>query len=203
MACLHTTTSHNWSPILPGEHVMRQRDKSLSLILAVLAVLALVSMKLSDAAARSGLPWSHGLGRAVGGVDSRTAHMAVTVGQISWGVFWGALGFAMFLLLLRVDEDRCTWRGGGRAMLNAKVVACSLAIWGGISFVLCMLYGLIVPGASTIHQSLELLLPGFKWLTWSGVVIGLAWSLAYGLYAGWLFSTVYNWVNGRWGTVRK
>ena len=88
-------------------------------------------------------------------------------------------------------------------MLNAKVVACSLAIWGGISFVLCMLYGLIVPGASTIHQSLELLLPGFKWLTWSGVVIGLAWSLAYGLYAGWLFSTVYNWVNGRWGTVRK
>ena len=32
-------------------------------------------------------------------------------------------------------------------MLNVKVVSWSLAVWGGIIFVVCIVYGLLVPGA--------------------------------------------------------
>jgi len=92
---------------------------------------------------------------------------------------------------------------GGSTMLNVKVVAWSLAIWGGISFILCVLYGLVLPGTAALHQLLEPFLPGFKWLTWSGFLIGLAWSLAYGLYAGWLFSVIYNWVSRKWGAAQR
>jgi hypothetical protein len=125
----------------------------------------------------------------------------VTVGQISWVVFWGALALGTALIALWAHATK-TREGGARQMLNAKVISWSLAIWGGISFVLCVLYGLILPGTLAIHQSLEQLLPGFRWLTWWGFLIGLAWSLVYGLYAGWLFSVVYNWVNKQWGAAR-
>ena len=84
-------------------------------------------------------------------------------------------------------------------MLSAKVVSWSLAIWGAITFVVCMLYGLLVLGSLPIHQALEQVLPGFKWLTFGGFLIGLVWSIVYGLYAGWLFSVVYNWLYKRWG----
>ncbi len=84
-------------------------------------------------------------------------------------------------------------------MLNAKVVSWSLAIWGAITFVICMLYGLLVPGSLPIHQALEQVLPGFKWVTFGGFLIGLAWTAVYGLYAGWLFSIVHNWLYKRWG----
>jgi hypothetical protein len=62
-----------------------------------------------------------------------------------------------------------------------------------------MLYGLLVPGSLPLHQALEQVLPGFKWLTFGGFLIGLVWSFVYGLYAGWLFSVVYNWLHRRWG----
>ncbi len=77
-------------------------------------------------------------------------------------------------------------------MLNVKVVSWSLAVWSGITYVVCMLYGLLVPGSLPLHQALEQVLPGFKWLTFGGFVIGFVWSFVYGLYAGWLFCVIYN-----------
>lgn len=44
-------------------------------------------------------------------------------------------------------------------MLNVKVVSWSLAIWGGITFVVCVLYGLLVPGSLSMHQALGQVLP--------------------------------------------
>ena len=87
-------------------------------------------------------------------------------------------------------------------MLNIKVVSWSLGIWGGITFVVCVLYGLVVPASLSAHQSLEQLLPGFKWLTVSGFVIGLMWSIVFGLYVGWLFSKIYNGLHKRWAAGR-
>ena len=83
-------------------------------------------------------------------------------------------------------------------MLSVKVVSWSLAVWGGITFVVCVLYGLLVPGSLAMHQALGQALPGFTWLTVGGFVIGLGWSIVYGLYAGWLFSVIYNRLNKRW-----
>lgn len=83
-------------------------------------------------------------------------------------------------------------------MLNAKLVSGSLGVWGGITFIIYVLYGLLVPGSLSTHQALGQVLPGFTWLTVGGFVIGLAWSIVYGLYAGWLFSVIYNGLNKRW-----
>lgn len=58
-------------------------------------------------------------------------------------------------------------------MLNVKVVSWSLGVWGGITFILCVLYGLLVPGSLSMHQALGQVLPGFTWLTVGGFVIGL------------------------------
>jgi len=40
-----------------------------------------------------------------------------------------------------------------------------------------MLYGLLVPGSLPLHQALERVLRGFKWLTFGGFLIGLVWSI--------------------------
>lgn len=56
--------------------------------------------------------------------------------------------------------------------LNIKVLTCSLGIFAEFSYLICVLYGLIVPETMHMTQFLEIALPGFAWLTVSGVVIG-------------------------------
>ncbi|MBZ0157053.1 MAG: DUF5676 family membrane protein [Alphaproteobacteria bacterium] len=85
-------------------------------------------------------------------------------------------------------------------MLNSKVVSWSLGLFTAFSFVLCVLYGLIVPqrlhGMSTF---LEAVLPAFQWLTLGGFLLGLAESFLYGVYSGIVFVLFYNYINRRWG----
>lgn len=84
-------------------------------------------------------------------------------------------------------------------MLNIKVVTWSLGLFGAVTFIVCVLYGLIVP--ETLHMTtfLEQVLPGFRWLTLAGFVIGLVESFLYGVYAGLVFSPIYNALWKRWG----
>ena len=69
-------------------------------------------------------------------------------------------------------------------MLNIKVVSWALATTTAISFVVCVAYGLVTPETLHMHGFLELVLPGFKWLTPQGFLIGLVESFLYGAYAG-------------------
>ncbi len=50
-------------------------------------------------------------------------------------------------------------------------------------------------------QGLEIALPGFKWLTLTGFLIGLVESFLYGIYAGLVFVPIYNalWKRARRG----
>ena len=85
-------------------------------------------------------------------------------------------------------------------MLNIKVVSWSLGIFTAISFIVCVIYGLIVP--PSLHQMasfLEMALPAFKWLTFGGFCLGLVESFLYGAYAGLVFVPIYNCFNRRWG----
>lgn len=84
-------------------------------------------------------------------------------------------------------------------MLNTKVVTWALAIWTSVTFVVCVIYGLVTPESLQMSVFLERLLPGFKWLTWWGFLIGLTESFLYGAYAGLVFCPVYNWLHRRWG----
>ena len=86
-------------------------------------------------------------------------------------------------------------------MLNIKVVSWSLGIFAAVSFIFCVVYGLIVPHILHMSQALEAILPAFKWLTVSGFLLGLVESFLYGVYAGLVFVPVYNFLHRRWATV--
>lgn len=83
-------------------------------------------------------------------------------------------------------------------MLNMKIVSWSLGIFTAISFVLCVLYGLIVPSSVHAPEILEIVLPGFKWLTFWGFWIGLLESFLYGAYVGIVYVPIYNFLHRKW-----
>ena len=76
--------------------------------------------------------------------------------------------------------------------LNLKVMTWSWSLFGGATFVACIVYGLIVPAAFHASQLLEQLLPGFRWLTLGSFLLGLVETLAYGAYAGTVFTLIHN-----------
>ena len=84
-------------------------------------------------------------------------------------------------------------------MLNIKLVSWSLGIFTAISFVLCVIYGSVVPQSLHSPQFLEAVLPAFKWLTFWGFFLGLLESFLYGVYAGLAFAPIYNFLARRWG----
>ena len=83
--------------------------------------------------------------------------------------------------------------------LNIRVVTWSIATFTAGSFVVCILYGLIVPESLHMVQFLEITLPGFKWLSISSLLIGLVESFLYGVYAGLVYTPIYNFYNKKWG----
>lgn len=86
-------------------------------------------------------------------------------------------------------------------LLNIRVVSWLLGIFLSISYILCILYGLVVP--QRLHGMsafLEAVLPAFKWLTFGGFILGLIESFLYGVYIGIVFVPIYNFINKKWGT---
>lgn len=84
-------------------------------------------------------------------------------------------------------------------MLNIKVVTWSLGLSTAISFILCVVYGLVVPPSLHMSQAVEAVLPAFKCLTPIGFCLGLLESCLYGVYAGLVFVPIHNFVARRWG----
>jgi hypothetical protein len=60
-------------------------------------------------------------------------------------------------------------------------------------------YGLVVPETFHMVQFLEIILPGFKWLTFGTFIIGLVESFLYGVYAALVYTPIYNFYNNKWG----
>jgi hypothetical protein len=83
--------------------------------------------------------------------------------------------------------------------LNIRVVTWSMATFTLFSYLVCVLYGLIVPESFHLVQFLEIVLPGFKWLTIGSFFIGLIESFLYGVYVGLVFTPIYNFYNRKWG----
>jgi len=80
----------------------------------------------------------------------------------------------------------------GISMLNIKVVTWSLAIFTSIAYLSCIAFGLITPDSLHMTGFLEQVLPGFRWLTFTGFVTGFVEAFLYGVYAGLVFVPVYN-----------
>lgn len=87
-------------------------------------------------------------------------------------------------------------------MLNLNVVTWSVGLFTAVSFILCVIWGLVTPESLHMHQFLELVLPAFKWLSVGGFVLGLIESFLWGAYAGLVFVPIYNLLYRRWGSHR-
>lgn len=51
-----------------------------------------------------------------------------------------------------------------------------------VTYVLCILFGLLVPDIFRMHEAWAPLLPGFEWLTPQGVLFGAIGAYGYGWY---------------------
>ena len=81
-------------------------------------------------------------------------------------------------------------------LLNIRVISWSLGIFTAFTFILCVLYGLVVP--EKLHgmaEFLEMILPAFRWLTFGGFILGLIESFLYGAYIGIVFVPIYNFLS--------
>lgn len=83
-------------------------------------------------------------------------------------------------------------------MLNIKVCTWSLGIFTTVSYLLCVMWGLLTPEALHMHRFLEIVLPAFRWLTVGGFFIGLFESFLWGAYVGLVFLPIYNFFYHRW-----
>ena len=83
-------------------------------------------------------------------------------------------------------------------MLNIKIVTWSLGIFTSISFIICVIFGLVTPETVHMHQFLENVLPAFKWLTLGGFFLGLIESFLWGVYIGLVYVPIYNLFYKRW-----
>jgi hypothetical protein len=77
-------------------------------------------------------------------------------------------------------------------MLRIKTVSLALGLTFAISFIVCVLWGVLLPEPWHMHQFLELILPGFKWLSVGGAILGLIESFLFGAYFGLVFVPIYN-----------
>jgi len=68
----------------------------------------------------------------------------------------------------------------------------ALSAFLAISYVLCIVGYLVLPGLPVKHEALAIFLPGFELLSWRTFLIGLAESYAWGWYIALVFGSIYN-----------
>ena len=76
--------------------------------------------------------------------------------------------------------------------LSLRVMTWSTALFGAITFAACVAYGLLVPAAFHAARALEVILPGFRWLSPGSFLLGLGETFLYGAYAGFVFTLIHN-----------
>lgn len=77
-------------------------------------------------------------------------------------------------------------------MINIKAATTGLGLFAAISYLVCVIFGLIVPETLHMKNFLETVIPGFQWLSVGSFFLGLFVSIIYGLYTGLVFSPIYN-----------
>jgi len=97
-------------------------------------------------------------------------------------------------------EATSTKRGGViMHVLHWKPMTWSLGVFTALTFVVCVVYGLLVPKALHMTQFLEISLPGFQWLSPGTFALGLVESFLYGAYAGLVYTPIHNFFARRFG----
>jgi uncharacterized membrane-anchored protein len=84
-------------------------------------------------------------------------------------------------------------------MFCIKLWTWSLGVFTTLSFVLCVIWGLVTPEALHMHKFLESVLPAFHWISPAAFVLGLIESFLWGAYTGLVFVPIYNFFYRRFG----
>ena len=85
-------------------------------------------------------------------------------------------------------------------MLNLRLTTWATALFTTLSFLLCVVFGLVTPESVHMHQFLEAVLPAFEWIGVGSFLLGLAESFLWGVYLGGGFALIYNALHRRWGS---
>ena len=83
--------------------------------------------------------------------------------------------------------------------LHIKPLAWTFALFNVISYLLCVVWGLVTPEAVHMHEFLEAVLPAFEWITPLGFLLGLVESFLWGVYFAVVLVPLFNWAQRRWG----
>ena len=83
--------------------------------------------------------------------------------------------------------------GNSTRVLRLPLVPFGLSLGGffAISFLACILLGIIVPDGA-MHRSWLQFFPSFEWLTTRSVLIGLVWTQVYGWWTALVFGSLFN-----------
>ena len=95
-----------------------------------------------------------------------------------------------------VESARGAFRAPDVSRIPIMALGLSLGLFLALSFVLCVLLGLVVPDFG-MHQPWLQFLPGFTWLTWPSFFLGLIESFAYGWYVALIWGPLFNFFAGR------
>ena len=80
-------------------------------------------------------------------------------------------------------------------MLRIKTVSVALGLTFAVSFAICVLWGLLMPEPLHMHKFLELVLPGFNWISFGSAILGLVESFLFGIYFGLVYVPLHNWLD--------
>jgi 2TM family of unknown function (DUF5676) len=89
-------------------------------------------------------------------------------------------------------------RPGGRhgdidvRAIRILTLGCALSAFFIVSYAICILGYLLLPGLPVKHEFLEIFLPGFTLLTWYTFFLGLIESFLFGWYIAVVFGPIYN-----------
>src|SRR6266567_7724965 len=86
---------------------------------------------------------------------------------------------------------------GGRRQIDSRAISImtfgsALSAFFIVSYTICILGYLLLPGLPVNHQFLEIFLPGFTLLTWHTFFLGLIESFLFGWYIAVVFGAIYN-----------
>ncbi|MEO5599143.1 MAG: hypothetical protein ABIQ66_11045 [Novosphingobium sp.] len=81
--------------------------------------------------------------------------------------------------------------------ISVFVMGLSLSLFLLISYVLCVLGFLFLPGLPIEHSALAIFLPGFALLSWKTFILGAIESFAWGWYVALIFCPMFNFFAAR------
>ncbi len=76
--------------------------------------------------------------------------------------------------------------------ISIMTLGLALSTFFVVSYTICILGYLLMPGLPVKHEFLEIFLPGFTLLTWRTFFLGLIESFLFGWYIAIVFGTIYN-----------